>query len=109
MQSAFVAAEMALTVVLLIGAGLMIRSLTHLWGVNPGFDPRNVRAFTVALPASTSKETPNQVRATVDQLTDAIAAVPEVNAVAITDGAFPMNGDSDVGFWVEGRPKPSTQ
>ena len=108
-ESAFVAAEMALTVVLLIGAGLMIRSLTHLWAVNPGFDPRNVLTFTVALPASTAKETPNQVRATVDQLTDAIAAVPGLNAVAITDGAFPMNGDSEVGFWVDGRPKPSTQ
>jgi predicted permease len=100
---------MALTVVLLIGAGLMIRSLTHLWSVDPGFDPRNVLTFTVALPASTAKETPNQVRATVDHLTDAIAAVPGVNAVAITDGAFPMNGDSEVGFWIEGRPKPSTQ
>lgn len=108
-QSAFVAAEMALTVVLLIGAGLMIRSLTHLWRVNPGFDPRNVMTFTVALPASTAKETPDQVRATVDQLTDTIATIPGVNAVAITNGAFPMNGDSEVGFWVEGRPKPPTQ
>lgn len=109
MQSAFVAAEMALTVVLLIGAGLMIRSLTRLWAVNPGFDSQNVLTFTVALPASAEKETPNQVRTTVDQLTEAIAAVPGVNAVAITDGAFPMNGDSEVGFWIEGRPKPSTQ
>ena len=109
MQSAFVAVEMALTVVLLIGAGLMIRSLTRLWSVSPGFDSQNVLTFTVALPASAAKETPNQVRATVDRITDAIAAVPGVTAVAITDGAFPMNGDSDVGFWIEGRPKPSTQ
>jgi predicted permease len=109
MQSAVGAAEVALTAVLLIGAGLMIRSLTHLWDVNPGFDPHRVLTFTVAMPGSTAKETPNQIRATVDQLTDTIAAVPGVKAVALTDGAFPMNGDNEVGFWVEGRPKPLSQ
>jgi hypothetical protein len=100
---------MALTVVLLIGAGLMIRSLAYLWSVNPGFDSHNVLTFSVALPPSTAKQTPNQVRATLDQLTDSIAAVPGVQAVAITDGAFPMGSDNEVGFWVEGRPKPLTQ
>jgi hypothetical protein len=68
MQSAFVAVEMALTVVLLIGAGLMIRSLTRVWRVNPGFDSQNVLTVTVGLPASAAKETPNQVRATVDRI-----------------------------------------
>lgn len=109
MQGAFVAVEMALTVVLLIGAGLMIRSLAHLWSVNPGFDSHNVLTFTVALPPSTAKQTPSRVRSTLDQLTNTIAAVPGVQAVAITDGALPMAGDNEVGFWVEGRPKPLTQ
>ena len=109
MQGAFVAVEMALTVVLLIGAGLMIRSLADLWNVNPGFDSHNVLAFTVALPPSTAKQTPTRVRATLDRLTNTIAAVPGVNAVAIADGALPMAGDNEVGFWVEGRPKPLTQ
>jgi predicted permease len=96
MQGTFVAVEIALTVVLLIGAGLMIRSLTHLWGVNPGFDSHNVLTFSVALPPSTAKETPNQVCATLDQLTANIAAVAGVLAVAITDGGLYSEVDDSI-------------
>ena len=108
-QHVFVVLEMAMAVVLLIGAGLTIRCLTFLWRVNPGFDPHNVLTFNVALPPSTAEETPEQVRASLRHLTDTIAAVPGVNAVSITDGAFPMQGGNIVGFWAEGHPKPSTQ
>jgi predicted permease len=107
-QNAFVVAEMALAVVLLIGAGLMIRSLANLWSVHSGFNPKNVWLFGVAWPASTQKETPDQVRADLNRLTDTIATVPGVTAAAITDGAFPMAGDNEVGFWIEGQPKPAT-
>lgn len=108
-QRVFVAVEIALAVVLLISAGLTIRSLANLWGVQPGFDPRNVVTFTVALPPSTAKQPPDQIRANLHQLTDGIAAIPGVMAAAQTDGAFPMAGDMEVGFWIEGRPRPSTQ
>src|ERR1700733_14481729 len=40
----------------------------------------------------------------MDRIRDAIAALPGVTAVAITDGAVPMNGDGEVGFWIERRP-----
>src|SRR5262249_52461288 len=59
-QRTFVAAEISLAVVLLSAAGLTIRSLVNLWSVNPGFDPRNVLAFNVALPISTAKGTPDE-------------------------------------------------
>ncbi len=101
--------EMAMAVVLLIGAGLTIRSLARLWRANPGFNPHNVLTFNVALPPSTGKETPDQIRASLRQLTGAIAAVPGVRAAAITDGAFPMQGGNIVGFWAEGQPKPATE
>lgn len=108
-QRVFVAIEMGLAVLLLAGAGLMIRSLANLWRVNPGFNPQNVLTFNVALPPSTSKEAPDQVRASVRNLTNTIGAVPGVKAAAITDGAFPLQGGNLVGFWAEGHPKPTTQ
>jgi hypothetical protein len=105
----FVVLEMAMAVVLLVGAGLTIRCLLLLRRVNPGFDPHNVLTVNVALSPSTAKEAPDQVRASLRHLTDTIAAVPGVDAVSITDGAFPMQGGNIVGFWAEGHPKPSTQ
>ncbi len=108
-QRVFVVSEIALAVVLLVGAGLMIRSLIYLWRVNPGFDAHNVLKFNVALPPSIARETPNQIRASLRHLTDAIRAVPGVKAASITDGAFPIQGNNIVGFWVAGRVKPSTE
>src|SRR6185437_14451934 len=43
------------------------------------------------------------------QLRDTIAAVPGVKAVSSEDGAIPFNGDDEIPFWIEGRPKPATQ
>jgi predicted permease len=108
-QSVLVIIETGLAVVLLIGAGLTIRSLARLWRVNPGFDPHNVVTFNVALPPPIARETPDQIRASLRHLTDTIAAVPGVKAVSITDGAFPMQGGNIVGFWAEGHPKPPTE
>ncbi len=108
-QHTFVAAEIALAVVLLIAAGLTIRSLANLWNVKPGFDSRNVLSFTVALPASITSGTPNQVRAYLNQLTDAIADIPGIAAMSRTAGLLPMAGDNEVGFWIEGQQRPSTE
>jgi predicted permease len=108
-QRIFVAAEIALAVVLLSAAGLMIRSLANLWSVRPGFDPLNVQAFTVALPSSAAKGTPDQVRAYLNRLTEAIAGVPGVTAVSRTAGLLPMAGGNEVGFWVEGQTRPLTE
>src|SRR2546430_12006713 len=51
-QAVFVVGEMAMALVLLIGAGLMIRTLVQLWGLDPGFNPQNVTTFEVSGPAS---------------------------------------------------------
>jgi predicted permease len=108
-QRAFVAVEVALAVVLLIGAGLTIRSIANLWSVNPGFDPRNVLAFTVGLPGSTAKGTPDQIRAYFDRLTDAIANIPGTTAVSRNAGMIPMAGGNEVGFWIEGQAQLPTE
>jgi len=52
MQSALVMGEMAMALVLLVGAGLMCRTLVQLWKVDPGFDPRNVSFFLVTPPST---------------------------------------------------------
>jgi predicted permease len=107
-QSVFVAVEMAMAVVLLIGAGLMIRSLAALWNVNPGFDPRNVLAFDIS---STSRPdtTAPQLRDKYREIVRQLESVPGVEGISLMGGSLPMSGDSEVPFWVEGRPKPATE
>jgi predicted permease len=103
----FVVVEMAMALVLLVGAGLTIRSLAKLWSVDPGFNPRNVVTFAVSYPA-TPGAAPDAIRASMRQLHDTVAAVPGVEAASLSAGATPMGGDSEAPFWIEGQPKPAT-
>ena len=106
-QNIFVVIEMALALVLLVGAGLMIRSMAVLWGVSPGFNPHN--AVNLGLASSLPLGgTPDAIRAAFIQLHDRFAAVPGVQSVSLAIGSTPMEGDSDVGFWLEGQPKPAS-
>jgi predicted permease len=107
-QSVFVAVEMAMAVVLLVGAGLMIRSLAALWGINPGFDARNVLTFNISS-TSGPNITADQLRVKYRQGMRELEAVPGVEAVSLVGGSLPMTGDSEVPFWVEGRPKPASE
>jgi predicted permease len=107
-QSVFVVVEMAMAVVLLIGAGLMIRSLAALWSIDPGFDPRNALSFNIS---STSGPNPTaeQLRTKYRETIRGLENVPGVEAVSLIEGTLPMSGDSELPFWVEGRPKPATE
>ncbi len=107
-QGVFVVVEMAMALVLLIGAGLMIRSLMRLWSVNPGFDPHNVLTLSVALPPSASTLSPDAARSSFRQLHDQLASVPGIQAVSLSGGAMPMRGDDEELFWIEGQPRPAT-
>jgi predicted permease len=107
-QRVFVAVEMAMAVVLLVGAGLMIRSLAALWGINPGFDARNVLTFNISS-TSDPNITADQLRMKYRQGMRELEAVPGIEAVSLVGGSLPMTGDSEVPFWVEGRPKPATE
>jgi predicted permease len=105
-QGIFVATEMGMAVVLLIGAGLMLRTLSRLWNVSPGFDPHHVLTFYVGLPPSANGATPASIRASLVQLHDRLAGVPGVQCVSLLRGSLPMWDDSEDPFWIEGRPKP---
>jgi predicted permease len=105
-QGIFVATEMGMAVVLLIGAGLMLRTLSRLWDVSPGFDPHHVLTFYVGLPPSTETATPASVRASLLQLHDRLASIPGVQSVSLLRGSLPMWDDGEDPFWIEDRPKP---
>jgi predicted permease len=107
-QGFFVVVELAMALVLLVGAGLMIRSLAKLWSVNPGFDPRNVITFNLSYPTNLGS-TPDAIRASMRQLHGAVAAVPGVEAASLTAGSMPMSGDSELAFWIEGEPRPTSE
>jgi predicted permease len=108
-QNAFVVVETAMALVLLTGAGLMIRSLVRLWSVSPGFDSHNVLTFNVSLPPSTAQASPDAIRATWRQFDDKVKATPGIESVSLLWGAFPLSGDDEALFWIEGQPKPSSE
>jgi predicted permease len=106
LQGLFVAAEIALALVLLVGAGLMLRSLLGLWRVNPGYNPEHAITFSLSLP-SNAQTTEAETRARLRRFDAAMRAIPGVEAVSVTLGSRPMIHDSSLPFWIEGQPKPA--
>jgi len=103
-----VAAEVALALVLLMGAGLMIRSLSALWNVDPGFRSEGVLSFGLSFPPSMQTLSPEASGVIMRELSDAIASTPGVRAASFTDGALPLQGEDDLFFFLEGEPKPAS-
>ncbi len=108
-QSIFVVGEMAMALVLLIGAGLMLRTLFHLWSVDPGFNPQNVMTFGITGPDSFKAQSADVKRIAFRQVHEKLATLPGVESVSFSQGAHPMEGDEEEYFWVVGRPKPAHQ
>ena len=106
LQRVFVSVEVALALVLLIGAGLMLRSLSALWRVNPGFISSHAITFNLSMPSS-SDTTSAETRARLRQFDQNMRSIPGVQAVSVTLGSRPMIHDSSLPFWIEGRPKPA--
>jgi len=108
-QDVFVVVEIGLAVVLLIGAGLTIRSLMHLWSIDPGFNPHNVFTFGLSLPPSMMNAQPEAIRAAFREFGAKLASVPGVHGVSQTWGAIPFSGDDEQLFWLEGQAKPANE
>ncbi|HET9525841.1 MAG TPA: ABC transporter permease [Pyrinomonadaceae bacterium] len=106
-QGAFVVAEMAMALVLLIGAGLLIRSLNALWSVDPGFKPDNVMTFDVTFPPSMRSATADASRAYMRDLSNRLNETPGVAAASLSAAALPIVGEDDRYYWVDGQPKPA--
>jgi predicted permease len=108
-QGAFVVAEMAMALVLLVAAGLMIRSLNALWSVNPGFDAHNVLTFGVSLPSSMRDAGPLAIRAALREIQDKLSSTPGVKAMSLSWAAVPLASDDEELFWLEEQPKPASE
>lgn len=108
-QSVFVVAQMALAMVLLIGAGLMVRTLVYLWHVDPGFRPENIMTFGLSFPAALNRAKPEAIRQEYHQLEDKLSTLPGMKDVSFLWGALPLASDDESYFSIEGRPKPRAE
>jgi len=111
MQSALVMGEIAMALVLLVGAGLMCRTLISLWKVDPGFDPRGLSRFGVTPAPSLASQSQESIRAALRQIETTIRSVQGVEAMSLHDGATPMEGDNESDFLLDGQelPTPRTE
>jgi predicted permease len=107
LQRVFVAVEVAMSLVLLVSAGLMLRSLAALWRVDPGYNPSHAITFNLSMPSS-SATTSAETRARLRYFDDKMRSIPGVQAVSVTLGSRPVIHDSSLPFWIEGQPKPAT-
>src|SRR5262245_47471665 len=100
---AFVVAEVALSLVLLAGAGLMLRTLYGLISVNPGFDPSKVLTAEINLSRVRRYAEPQQRAAFCDQTLQRLRSLPGVQSVGVTN-QLPLSGPGNSqGFKIEGR------
>jgi putative ABC transport system permease protein len=99
-----VVSEVALAMLLLVGAGLLIRSLEQLHGVDPGIDPQHVLTMTVAIPP-TKYSKPDQQTQFFDRVLQRVRALPGVASAATID-SLPMQGGSTEPVAIEGQPVP---
>src|SRR5205085_10066457 len=102
LRSALALAEIALSLVLHVGAGLLIRSFIRLQGVRPGFNSQHLLCVDLSLPSAKYKED-QQTVSFFDQLLGSLAQQPGVQSSALAAG-LPLGGGADfLAFSVEGR------
>jgi putative ABC transport system permease protein len=104
LRKALVVTEVALTLVLLVGAGLLLRSFYRLQGLNPGFVPERVLSFRINLPEQKYK-TDEQYLAFYQSLEEKLRALPGVVEAALAS-QFPLGGRNwQTSFRIEGKPR----
>jgi putative ABC transport system permease protein len=111
MRSLLVVSEIALSLMLLVGAGLLIRSFLKLQAISPGFNPQNALTMKISL-GGPNYEKDEPVIAFYDQLLDRVRALPGVQSVAMRS-SIPLGlkeNYADLAFAVEGRtPDPANR
>jgi putative ABC transport system permease protein len=107
LRRSLIAAEVALALMLLAGAGLLLQTFAHLQSTDLGFDPQNVITGFVNPPRAGGYDTRARHLAFYDQVFEKAKALPGVQKAAMAS-VLPLSGDSDTGFAIEGRPAPRT-
>jgi putative ABC transport system permease protein len=112
-RGVLVVTEVAVALMLLAGAGLLLRSFQRLIAVEPGFNPEHLLTLQVWLPVRNQPEkgkyfTDAQRRGFYNAALAAVQRVPGVRAVALTS-RLPFRGSNDARFEIEGRPTPPDQ
>jgi predicted permease len=105
-RNTLVIAEVALAVVLLVGAGLLLRSLWRLLDVPLGFNPQNVLAVSISLPRAVYRE-PFQQLQFAEALLDRLKGVAGIEAAGIST-AIPLTSVADAGIMFGGPPRIGT-
>jgi putative ABC transport system permease protein len=103
LRGALVVVEVAISMMLLIGAGLLVRSFVRLLRVDPGFDPQNVLTMNVNIPTVKYADAQKQI-AFFDELVRRTSALPGVRSVAIS-AALPMVPKRITPMLPEGQPE----
>jgi putative ABC transport system permease protein len=104
-RSILVVSEIALALMLLIGAGLLMKSFMLLQSVDPGFNPKNVLSVDIALPRANYSK-PEKIVAFYAQLLDRVKTLPGVQSVGAISNLPLAGGGTDTSFTIEGRPQP---
>lgn len=103
LRHVLVASEVALALVVLSGAGLMIKSMARLVGVDPGLNPKNVLTMSMSVPQEEIYVGPPQLPRFCQDLSEQVGAIPGVLSVAAV-AHLPFQGNAGRGFEIEGQP-----
>jgi predicted permease len=101
-QNSLVIFQLALTLLLLVGAGLLFRTIGNMWASDPGFDPQHIVTFKVGISSSLTR-TADSTRTTYRELLQGIQRIPGVQAA---DFALSLPLDKETGqvaFWIDGH------
>ncbi len=114
-RDALVAAEVSVSLLLLIGAGLMIRSLQHLAAIDPGYDPNHLAVLSLSLPrlqpagvAPANGVADAKVVVAANDILRRVAALPSVESASVASDA-PLRGGNAVFYSAEGQPPTNAQ
>jgi putative ABC transport system permease protein len=105
LRHALVTSEVALALVVLCGAGLMIKSLARLLGVDPGLNPKNVLTMQMSLPQEEAYNSPPGLPRFCQDLEAHVGPIPGLTSVSAV-GDLPFEGNDTRDFAVEGQPVP---